>query len=120
MPASSSEGLSRRRIGVMGAGAVGSFYGAMLARAGHEVMLVGRPAHVLAIQRDGLQLQMQGTTHTVPLQASTDPADLGGAELVLCCVKSGDSEAAALQMAPIMSTSQPDHLPLASGAAKGG
>ena len=100
MPASSSEGLSRRRIGVMGAGAVGSFYGAMLARAGHEVMLVGRPAHVLAIQRDGLQLQMQGTTHTVPLQASTDPADLGGAELVLCCVKSGDSEAAALQMAP--------------------
>ena len=84
----------------MGAGAVGSFYGAMLARAGHEVTLIGRPAHVQAIRRDGLKLEMDGTTHTVRLQASSDPADLSGAELVLCCVKSGDTESAALQMAP--------------------
>ena len=102
MPASSSEvaGAAPRRIGVMGAGAVGSFYGAMLARAGHEVTLIGRPAHVQAIQRDGLKLEMGGTTHTVALQASSDPAALRGAELLLCCVKSGDSEAAALQLAP--------------------
>ena len=98
MAAASSE--PRRRIGVMGAGAVGSFYGAMLARAGHQVTLIGRPAHVQAIRRDGLKLQMGGTTHTVPLQASEDAAALRGAELVLCCVKSGDSEAAAHQMAP--------------------
>jgi len=84
----------------MGAGAVGSFYGAMLARAGHEVTLIGRPAHVQAIRRDGLKLQMGGQTHTVRLQASEDAAALRGAEIVLCCVKSGDSEAAALQMAP--------------------
>lgn len=101
MAAASSEPAARlRRIGVMGAGAVGSFYGAMLARAGHEVTLVGRPAHVQAIQRDGLKLEMGGTTHTVALQASSDPAALRGAELLLCCVKSGDSEAAARQMAP--------------------
>ncbi|MBX3644040.1 MAG: 2-dehydropantoate 2-reductase [Rubrivivax sp.] len=101
MAAASSEPAPRlRRIGVMGAGAVGSFYGAMLARAGHEVTLVGRPAHVQAIQRDGLKLEMGRTTHTVVLQASSDPAALRGAELVLCCVKSGDSEAAARQMAP--------------------
>ena len=98
MAAASSE--ARRRVAVMGAGAVGSFYGAMLARAGHEVTLIGRPAHVQAIQRDGLKLEMGGTIHTVALQASSDPAALRGAELVLCCVKSGDSEAAALQMAP--------------------
>ena len=98
MAATSSE--SRRRVAVMGAGAVGSFYGAMLARAGHRVTLIGRPAHVQAIQRDGLRLEMGGTTHTVPLQASEDVAALRGAELVLCCVKSGDTEAAALQMAP--------------------
>lgn len=103
MPAASSE--PRRRVAVMGAGAVGSFYGAMLARAGHPVTLIGRPAHVQAIQRDGLKLEMGGTTHTVALQASSDPAALRGAELVLCCVKSGDSEAAALQMAPHLDAS---------------
>jgi 2-dehydropantoate 2-reductase len=84
----------------MGAGAVGSFYGAMLARAGHEVMLIGRPAHVQAVQRDGLRLEMAQQTYTVRLQASSDPAAVTGAELVLCCVKSGDTETAALQMAP--------------------
>jgi len=47
-----------RKVAVMGAGAVGSFYGAMLARAGHQVTLIGRPAHVQAIQRDGLKLEM--------------------------------------------------------------
>lgn len=98
MPARSSEAV--RRVAVMGAGAVGSFYGAMLARAGHAVTLIGRPAHVQAIQRDGLQLQMAQQTHTVPLRASSDPAAIAGADLVLCCVKSGDTEAAAQQMAP--------------------
>lgn len=92
--------MPKRRIGVMGAGAVGSFYGAMLARAGHDVTLVGRPAHVEAIRRDGLKLEMGGSTQTVRLQASADPAGLSGAELVLCCVKSGGSEDAARQMAP--------------------
>jgi 2-dehydropantoate 2-reductase len=103
MAAASSE--RRRRVAVMGAGAVGSFYGAMLARAGHDVTLIGRPSHVQAVLRDGLKLQMQGSMHTVDLQASEDPAALRGAELVLCCVKSGDSEAAALQMAPHLDAS---------------
>ncbi|HMO47819.1 MAG TPA: ketopantoate reductase family protein [Rubrivivax sp.] len=97
--------VHKRRIGVMGAGAVGSFYGAMLARAGHQVTLVGRPAHVQAIRRDGLKLQMGGAAHTVPLQADSDAAALRGSELVLCCVKSGDSEAAARQMAPHLDAS---------------
>jgi 2-dehydropantoate 2-reductase len=89
-----------RKVAVMGAGAVGSFYGAMLARAGHAVTLIGRPAHVQAMQRDGLRLEMAGRVETVHVEASSDPAALRGAELVLCCVKSGDTEAAARQMAP--------------------
>ena len=72
MPAGSSDAVvAKRRIGVMGAGAVGSFYGAMLARAGHAVTLIGRPAHVQAIRREGLKLDMGGTLHTVALQART-------------------------------------------------
>jgi 2-dehydropantoate 2-reductase len=43
---------------VVGAGAVGSFFGAMLARAGHKVTLIGRAAHVQAIEANGLPLHM--------------------------------------------------------------
>lgn len=88
------------RIAVMGAGAVGSFYGAMLARAGRSVTLIGREAHVQAIRRDGLQLQMAGRTEAVRLDASSDVATVAAADLVLCCVKSTDTRAVALQMAP--------------------
>jgi 2-dehydropantoate 2-reductase len=84
---------------VVGAGAVGSFYGAMLARAGHRVTLVGRAAHVQAIERDGLQLHMAGRVEAVRLGASTDIAAVRGADLVLFCVKSTDTEAAAAQIA---------------------
>ena len=103
MPARSSEPVpALGRVAVMGAGAVGSFYGAMLARAGHAVTLIGRPAHVQAIERDGLRLEMAQQTHTVPVRASSDPAAIAGADLVLCCVKSGDTEMAAQQMAPYL------------------
>jgi len=88
------------KVAVMGAGAVGSFYGAMLARAGHAVTLIGRPAHVQAIQRDGLQLEMGSQRHTVRLDASSEAAAVAGTDLVLCCVKSGATEDAARQMAP--------------------
>ncbi len=97
--------LALHKVAVMGAGAVGSFYGAMLARAGHAVTLIGRPAHVQAIQRDGLQLDMAQQRHHVTIEASGDPASMRGADLVLCCVKSGDTEAAARQMAPYVTPS---------------
>eukprot|EP01031_Cornospumella_fuschlensis_P004689 gene4689-5873_t len=45
----------RIKVAVMGAGAVGCYYGGMLARAGHEVVLIARPQHVEAIERDGLR-----------------------------------------------------------------
>ena len=88
------------RIAVVGAGAVGSFFGAMLARAGHRVVLIGRPAHVEAIRRDGLQLQMAGTTERVAIEADSGIAAVRGADLVLFCVKSPDTEAVAREMAP--------------------
>jgi 2-dehydropantoate 2-reductase len=101
MAASSSDTAPAfRRVAVMGAGAVGCFYGAMLARAGHAVTLIGRPATVMAVQRDGLVLEMDGHIKHRPVQASDDAAALHDADLVLCCVKSGDTESAALQMAP--------------------
>jgi 2-dehydropantoate 2-reductase len=84
----------------MGAGAVGCYYGGMLARAGHKVTLVGRPPHVEAVRRSGLRLQTGAFDEHVPLQASTAPDAVRGAQLVLFCVKSPDTEAAGRALAP--------------------
>ncbi|MFP5485590.1 MAG: ketopantoate reductase family protein, partial [Gammaproteobacteria bacterium] len=59
------------KIAVMGAGAVGCYYGGMLARAGHEVVLVARPAHVEAVRQNGLLLDTQTFQERVRMQADT-------------------------------------------------
>ena len=88
------------QIAVMGAGAVGCYYGGMLARAGHSVVLIGRQPHVDAVRHDGLFMDTQSFQALVPMQASTEASAIGGAQLVLCCVKAGDTESAAADMAP--------------------
>ncbi|BEP91889.1 2-dehydropantoate 2-reductase [Acidovorax sp. A79] len=88
------------RIAVMGAGAVGCYYGALLARAGHPVTLIGRPAHVQAVRERGLRLQTAVLDVQVPLAASTEASAVQGADVVLFCVKSSDSEDAARGMRP--------------------
>ncbi len=88
------------RVAVMGAGAVGCYYGALLALAGQEVVLIGRPALAEAVAARGLRLERGGGVETVVLAASADPAAVAGADLVLFCVKSGDTEAAGRQIAP--------------------
>lgn len=90
------------RIAVMGAGAVGCYFGGMLARAGHDVTLIGRPSHVDAVQRDGLWLDTQTFSERVKLQASVDVAAVAGAEWLLFCVKSTDTIDAARQIAPYL------------------
>ena len=90
------------KIAVMGAGAVGCYYGGLLARAGHEVVLIGRPQHVEAVRRDGLFMDTQSFHEHVPMQASSDASGVLGAKLVLFCVKSTDSESAAREMIPYL------------------
>jgi len=87
------------KIAVLGAGSVGCYFGGMLARAGHPVVLIGRPQHVDAVNRDGLLMDTKSFREHVPMQARTDAAGLRGAQLVLCCVKSPDTERAAADMA---------------------
>lgn len=88
------------KVAVMGAGAIGCFYGALLARAGASVMLVGRQQHVDALRQRGLMLEMGGTTHNVPVDATTSASGVADADLVLFCVKSGDTEQVGREMAP--------------------
>lgn len=77
----------------------------MLARAGHRVTLIGRPAHVQAISRNGLKLDLatSSTTEIIQIEASTELSSLHTADLVLFCVKSTDSASVALQIAPYLS-----------------
>lgn len=84
----------------MGAGAVGCYYGGMLARAGHAVVLIARPQHVAAITRDGLHLETRSFDEHVRLAASSEPGAVQGARLVLFCVKSTDTEAAGALIRP--------------------
>ncbi len=88
------------RIVVMGAGAVGCYFGGMMALAGHAVTLIARPQHVEAIQRDGLLIERADGPHRVHLAATEDPAAVAGADLVLFCVKSTDTEAAGETLRP--------------------
>ncbi len=90
----------RIKAAVMGAGAVGCYYGGMLARAGHEVVLIARPQHALAIERDGLRVQTAAFDEQVRLAASTEASAVQGADLVLFCVKSTDTEAAGALIGP--------------------
>jgi len=92
--------MAHLRIAVFGAGAVGSYYGAMLARAGHSVSLIGRPAHCAAFQQHGVRLQTADSDACYPVTAATDAAAVAEADWVFLCVKSADTEAAGHAMAP--------------------
>ena len=87
------------QVAVVGGGAVGCYYGGLLARAGAPVTLIGRAQHVDAISRDGLDFEALTFREQVSMQASTDMAAARGAGLVLFCVKSTDTDAAARELA---------------------
>lgn len=88
------------KIAIMGAGAVGCYYGAVLARAGHEVTLIARPLHVQAMRDHGLVLEKHGTTEALQVEATTEPSGVAGADIVLFCVKSGDTTDAGRLIGP--------------------
>ncbi len=92
------------RFAVVGAGAVGCYFGGILARAGHHVTLIGRPHHVLAIQQHGLLLTTKEFEDYIPLQASTELTAVKDADVILFCVKSTDTIATAEQLKPYLSS----------------
>jgi 2-dehydropantoate 2-reductase len=93
------------KIAVMGAGAVGWYYGFELARAGHDVALIGRPQLVEAGDRRGLRLETQTFDEHVRVSASTEGSAVQGAPLVLFCVKSTDTESGAAAIKPHLAPS---------------
>ena len=90
---------NQRKVAVVGAGAVGGYFGGMLARAGVPVMLIGRPSFVEAVQRSGLFIDSFRFQETVHPRASTELSAASDADVVLFCVKTTDTANVSKQLA---------------------
>jgi len=90
------------KIAVVGAGAVGGYFGGMLARAGAPVVMIGRPAFVEAVRKNGLFLDTLQFQESVHVEAATELSAARGAEVVLFCVKTTDNAATARELAPLL------------------
>lgn len=91
------------RILVMGAGGVGGYFGALYARAGHEVTFVARGAHLAALRTAGLAIESGATPLRLSsVRATDDPASAGAVDVVMFCTKLWDVEAAGKQIAPVV------------------
>lgn len=90
-------------VAVIGAGAVGSYFGGLLARAGYDVTLIARQDHVKAIQENGLYMECQSFQERVSVKASTEYQAIKNADLILFCVKSPDTESVAKEIKPYLS-----------------
>ena len=87
----------------MGAGGVGSYMGALLARAGAEVTLICRGAHLAAIRADGLRVTgPDGRVAVTDIAATDDPAAVGPVDVVVQSVKLYDLAAASQQLRPMI------------------
>jgi 2-dehydropantoate 2-reductase len=90
------------RIAVVGAGAVGGYFGGLLARAGAPVVMIGRPPFVEAVKKNGLFLDTLHFQESVRVEASTELGAVRGAEIVLFCVKTTDNAGTARAIAPLL------------------
>jgi 2-dehydropantoate 2-reductase len=90
------------KIAVVGAGAVGGYFGGLLARAGAPVTMIGRPAFVEAVKKNGLFLDTLHFQERVRVKASTELEAARGAEIVLFSVKTTDNAATARALAPLL------------------
>jgi 2-dehydropantoate 2-reductase len=93
------------RIAFIGAGAVGGFYGALLARQGHEVSFVARGAHLEAIQRNGLRIVGPLGDFTVQVRAESDSKLLERPDYVIHTVKTYDNATAIPLISPLVGPS---------------
>ncbi|HEY6944196.1 MAG TPA: 2-dehydropantoate 2-reductase [Candidatus Acidoferrum sp.] len=90
------------RIAVVGAGAVGGYFGGLLARAGAPVVMIGRTAFVEAVRKNGLFLDTLPFQEKVRVEAAAELDAVRGAEIVLFCVKTTDNTATAQAIAPLL------------------
>ena len=92
------------RIAVLGSGAVGGYYGAKLARAGHDVTFIARGAHLAAIRERGLEIKSPALgDFIVRAKAEEDTSKVGAVDLVIVSVKAYDNPTALPMIKPMLS-----------------
>lgn len=91
------------RIAVMGAGGVGGYFGARLAKAGHDVAFIARGSHLKALRAHGLRVESPlGDLHLPDIEVTDDPARLDPVDIVLFGVKLWDTGSAAELVKPLL------------------
>lgn len=91
------------RIAAMAAGAVGGYFGARMAAAGHDVFFIARGAHRDAIAKNGLKIEsVHGDLHLPKPNVTDDPSKVGPVDIVLFAVKLWDTETAASAARPLL------------------
>jgi 2-dehydropantoate 2-reductase len=91
------------RVLVMGTGGVGGYFGALLGRAGHDLCVIARGAHLDALQNHGLSIEtVAEEDFTVPVQALSDPQPDHNVDLVIVSVKSYDLDEAIAKFRPVV------------------
>jgi 2-dehydropantoate 2-reductase len=91
------------KVAVMAAGGLGGYYGALLAKDGHDVTFIARGAHLKALREKGLIIKsIHGDLTIQPAKATDNPAEVGVVDWVLFSVKTYDTETAAHAMRPMI------------------
>ncbi|WP_339061458.1 2-dehydropantoate 2-reductase [Tepidibacillus marianensis] len=90
------------KIAVMGAGAVGGYYGGLLAQNGHEVTLIARGEHLKALQQNGLTVKSVHGDFHLELPAVEDPTGIGTIDLVLYTIKAFERTEVTRKLLPIL------------------
>jgi 2-dehydropantoate 2-reductase len=93
------------KIGVMGSGAVGSFFGSFLSNNMHDVTYVARGAHLAEMKKNGLVILKDNEETTIHGKFTNDISKLADCELVLFCVKSGDTKETAIKLKEVIKES---------------
>jgi 2-dehydropantoate 2-reductase len=90
------------RVAVLGAGAIGAYVGAALARGGTEVHLIARGENLEAMRRDGVQVLSQRGDFTVHPSATDDPAEVGPVDVIVLGLKAHDYASAKPLLVPLL------------------
>ena len=90
------------KICIYGAGAIGGYLGVQLARAGADVSLVARGAHLAAMRANGLKLLIGDEAHVVHPRCTDNPAELGPQDFVIICLKAHSITGVIEAMQPLL------------------
>lgn len=90
------------KVAVMGAGAVGGYFGGLLAKSGAEITLIARGKHLEAMRKEGLRIKSYGGDFRVDVRAASDPKEVGPVELIIFTVKAYDTEEAIRLCSPMI------------------